>query len=292
MGRPRKENDTETSALAKAEALNTNGISVLPDELEKKSNTFNNVPPVEEIRNSFGLLCKVNYKFTPEGFVDWRAMIPDEYVVLNREKYLKKSNPIDVATLSEEEYKKLKEKASEADKVIKLAGLKEVARIRGFNSIDVDLQPEGDRVIAKATINWISNYETKGSGNTNVGVAEAHLDNTYGLSQRYLASIAENRAIARAIRFFLNIHTVSQDEIRVEELDDFGSGGGESYSPATVVQKKVKDAKKSFEEFIQWIIESGEFDEMEQAKVWEKFTDIPAREATIILSKINGFLKK
>ena len=42
-----------------------------------------NIPTKIFNRNKFGLLENFNYKFTPEGLIDWRALISKEHLYIN-----------------------------------------------------------------------------------------------------------------------------------------------------------------------------------------------------------------
>jgi hypothetical protein len=239
-----------------------------------------------DLRDEKGLL-KIPHHFKPTGFVNWRKMIPDEYIVLNRERYLKKSTPQDVDKLSEVEYAALKEKADEKDILIKLAGLKEVAQIRGYSEINSEpIRVEGN-ISVRCEITWIPNFETDFQEVKTTGLADATVDSVHGVAQRHLLAIAENRALARAIRNFLQIHTVSQDEVKFEQTDDYGEKPDAASGPQAAIINKLKAAKKNFEALQQFIMVSDKYrGTFTGPEVWESPTDISSSEASIILSQV------
>ena len=57
----------------------------------------------------YGLLRKLDYKFDELGFVDWKAMIPNKYIVLNEEACLKAG--VDSSEWTPEQVEEYKETA-------------------------------------------------------------------------------------------------------------------------------------------------------------------------------------
>ena len=99
------------------------------DTQEKEMATIKNPPRYEEMVNGFsrdenGFLKNIEYKFNSDSTINWRAMIKPEYLVPNRELF---------KDLSTEEIKKLNVQELPDNKLlILLAGIKELAQIRGF----------------------------------------------------------------------------------------------------------------------------------------------------------------
>lgn len=269
MGRPKK-------TVVAGEAPVGQVIGTLNDKVEGST------PERRVLRDQDGLLKNLEYKFKPTGFVDWRAMIPKEYLCLNREKFLKKENALDVDDLTEDEYAKLLANAKEQDILIKLAGLKELAQIRGYEDIRTHVFAVEGRIVAETRITWSRNFESPCV--TTSGTADATPENTNGLAQRHLVAIAENRSFARAVRNFLQIHTVSQDEVKFEnvELSEKSSPGT---GPQAAIERKLKDAKSKFTELHEFIMDKYP-DKFIGSEVWEKPSDVPPADANVILSKI------
>ena len=149
------------------------------------------LPELGVTRNSGGLINdgSVDYHFTEDGMIDWRKMVKDCYLYPNPSK-----------NLTETDISKLDDR----DLCILLGGLKELAQIRGYTSVDYEVvAPSPDCVIATCKITWTPNYETENKEVTFSAIGDSSLNNTSGIGGvYYLASTAENRAFARCIRSF------------------------------------------------------------------------------------------
>ena len=105
--------------------------------------------------------------------------------------------------------------------LIKLAGIKELAKLRGFTRVHYDvIKCEIDHVSVKCEINWIPNFENPKEASDFLppstsfeDLANATVHNTSSFAQKFLETIAANRAFVRCVRNFLNIHIVGADEI-------------------------------------------------------------------------------
>src|SRR5436190_1798662 len=76
------------------------------------------IPPKLLPRNYYGLICdgSVNYVYNTEGFVDWRKLVQQKYLVTNKQR------------TQETDVTKLEDK----DLLILLAGIRYLAQIRGY----------------------------------------------------------------------------------------------------------------------------------------------------------------
>ena len=151
-------------------------------------------------RDANGLISgsTVNYAFNEDGLIDWRKMIKTEYLVPNRDR----TTETDVTKLKDTEL------------IILLGGIKELAQIRGFTSVEyTTAAPSSDYVAVTCKISWIPNYETEGEPVTFSAVADASPNNTKGFGKMFLAACAENRAFVRCVRNFLRINIVGQEEL-------------------------------------------------------------------------------
>ena len=105
----------------------------------------NKVKKIERDEN--GLLSGVEYVFTEDSLIDWRKMVKVEYLVPNRDR----TSETDVTKLTD------------AQLIILLGGIKELAQIRGYTDVNYNVvSPSPDYVVATCTITWIPNYETEG----------------------------------------------------------------------------------------------------------------------------------
>ena len=213
-------------------------------------------------RDERGLVKGVQYKFKPNGKIDWRAMINTQWLVINRqfenklqEKYGRGSADLKV------------EEVDDNFLLITLPGIKELADLRGIVSYcpKVEYGPLG-QVSVTAQITWIENFETKGRCVPFGGVANASQENTTGFGSIYLEAIAENRAFVRAVRNFLGINIVGQDEIKPEKAQ-----------PATVSAASIA-SHNSASSFLQKTA-AEKFNTFEKFKVWAE-TKIPAFEVS------------
>ena len=148
-------------------------------------------------RDSNGLIEGVEHAFNEQGFVDWRKMVKPEYLVPNKDR----TNETDVTKLEDKNL------------LILLGGIKELAQIRGYSSVEYDVvSPSADYVVATCRIKWTPNYETEGREVVFSAIGDASPENTTSFTKWYLAAMAENRAFVRCVRNFLKINIVGSDE--------------------------------------------------------------------------------
>lgn len=166
-----------------------------------------------------GLAKGVEYKYKEDHGVrkiDWRAMVNPKHIVVNTEMAKKDGLP-------EKLGKKLEEikPVDVADKylLILLAGIKEVAALRGFISVNPHVDFCSDTKCTITTnITWRANCETGGKEVTYGNTASAIYGHVGGATfDTYLETIADNRAFVRAVRNFLNIPILGRDEIKFGE---------------------------------------------------------------------------
>ena len=172
-------------------------------------------------RNEDGLINGVDYLFTEDGLIDWRKMVKPEHLVPNKDR------------TSETDVTKLKD----YQLIILLGGIKELAQIRGYSSVEYDKKtPSADYVVATCKIRWIPNFETEGREVVFSAIADASPGNTHSFASDYLAAIAENRSFVRCVRNFLRINIVGQDEL--------GAGSGSKQAQSNANQNVSFDPKE------------------------------------------------
>lgn len=192
---------------------------------KKKSVGFSEVEvSVSSIeRDDNGLISqpKVDYVFDDRGFVNWRKMVKTEHLVSNRQR----TQETDTSELEDK------------DLLILLGGIKELAQIRGYSSVEYDVKtPSADYVVATCKIKWIPNFETEGREVVFSAIADASPSNTHSFASDYLAAIAENRSFVRCVRNFLRINIVGQDEL--------GAGSGSKQAQSNANQNVSFDPKE------------------------------------------------
>jgi len=253
----------------------------------------NSEGPQKYIRDKHGLLQNVKYHFNENGSVNWRAMIGDEHLYPNRGWFetRKKAVPESIEGLEDHQL------------LIKLSGIKEVLKLRGYESLDYQVvKAEETHAVVKCRIDFCSNYESDcGDGYKNPSfteVANATLNNCDGFSAKFLESIAANRAFVRCVRNFLNIHIVGADEIDKSgkgelKSEDFDTASvtASSFTPQASLEKKAREKGyndyESFKVFLRELWTSERY-RNEDAPNWNEFSDIPVKDARII----SGILMK
>lgn len=235
-------------------------------------------------RDDCGLIEGVKYVYCDDNTVNWRAMIKPEYLVVNQQ-YKDKieqatGKPIAEIQPNEVDDQKL---------LILLAGIKELAQIRGYSKVKYRVaNAMKDYVAVCCEIEWIPNYETGMQPVIFSALADASHDNTFNWAGNYLAAIAENRAFVRCVRNYLSIHVVGKEEV--------GPSAGQNRSvrnsepepeikptdPHGILQIKLRERNKSFDKLKQEWIAKGNM----EAEIWSSISDIPIRDVWTILEAI------
>lgn len=231
-------------------------------------------PPENLQRNEYGLLVGLNYEFDDLGFVNYRKLIPLEYLVPNRQIFIKRNEPVP----------KTIEGLDDKEILVLLAGWKWLAKVRGFKSVaHTVLESKPDSAVVKTTVCWRGNYETNNEDICYSALATASINNTESFAQNYLAEIAENRGLSRATRGFLNISLVGADEVGPNKnREEQATSEFKPTEPHGVLQNKLKEHGKSFEKFKQeWIKLKHP-----EAEAWESIGDIPKQDVWVILEMI------
>ena len=244
-------------------------------------------------RNEHGLLENADYKFKEDGTVDWRTMIKPEFLYANKGWFEARS--MDVPTTVEG--------LNDNQLLIMLGGIKELAKLRGYHSVDFSTNNISDGyVTAKCTIEWLENYESTARlalAPVYTDVANATLANTDNFCSKFLETIACNRAFVRCVRNYLGIHIVGADEIDKSNSNSVSSTSiaGEAtnifaITPVGTLQKTLVEVLKitEFEQFKNYLrtLWKNEIYKNEDAKDWDSFNSIPAKECRIIIALIRN----
>lgn len=271
-------------------------ISVVPKVEEemrraviKINNNMNNKPSRKKLnysRDENGLLENVNYQFNEDGSVDWREMVKDEYLFPNKSWFdlRKKDVPRSIDGLKDHQL------------LIKLAGIKELAKLRGFSNVSYNVvKCDPDHVAVSCSISFIPNFETSGEPIHFEDMANATLNNTSSFATKFLETIACNRAFVRCVRNFLNIHIVGDDEI------DKSSGSNQikqmskaSLGPDSILKQHAEQSGvNSFDSFLNQVrvwYKQGLYkpDENNSPSGWNDYADIPAKEARVLIKLIKS----
>ena len=248
-------------------------------------------------RNEEGLLTGVDYKFNNDGSIDWRAMIDPKHLYPNKGWFESRGEPMPRSP----------EGLADNQLLIKLAGIKELAKLRGFDAVTYDvIKCEKDHVAVKCRIHWIPNFEEGSFYSLKQGeeeyfnsrvsfedVANATTENTSNFAQKFLETIAANRAFVRCVRNFLNVHIVGADEIDTSQSAPASSEPQETkrpekLSPINLLMEKVALGEEDFSTFKDILRGLWKNKQYQNEKVadWESWDDIPKREVIKILGVI------
>lgn len=253
----------------------------------------------EYARNDFGLFDNVDYVFNEDGSVDWRAMVKPDFLYPNKDFFaIRKLNvPESIDGLDDKQL------------LIMLGGIKEIAKLRGFHSVNYEVSHHGDNyVVAKCAIDWMPNYESDFRSARFEDVANATAANTDDFCLKFLESIACNRAFVRCVRNYLNIHIVGADEIdksknRVADISDLTVSSALPITPQGTLEKAVNEKLKlgafaDFKVFLRPLYKAAQekndtsvLETLASAKEWNDFKDVPAKNARVLLKIVHEHQK-
>jgi len=236
-------------------------------------------------RNELGLIEGVEYKFNEDGSINWRAMIKPEHLYPNKDWFetRKLQVPDSIEGLGDHQL------------LVKLAGIKELARLRGFLDVQFKIETISSHyATAVCSIRWMPNYESDGNAQTFTSTANATSENCSGFGIKFLEPIAENRAFVRSVRNYLNIHIVGDDEID-KSKNKVAYEESESIVQSLTPQSALKNSAKQnlgcedFEAFKKHLrkLWKDETYKNEEAANWNSFEDIPIKESRKLLSIVS-----
>lgn len=227
-------------------------------------------------RDEFGLLKNVQYIFNEDGSVNWRKMILDDHLYVNKERFPEGKAPESVEGLDDSKL------------IIKLSGIKELAKLRGFESVSYSVGGTQDKPVVSCTIEFLPNYETSMKHVQFSDVASASHENTDSFGQKFLESIATNRAFVRCVRNFLNIHIVGQDELpKGDGKSNNQSEPKYGISPSdTLINTLASVGVNDFNDFKSALRQLWQSNAYKNDSVadWKDFDDIPPKECRKLIS--------
>lgn len=245
----------------------------------------NSIGPSLFKRDENGLLENIQYHFNEDGSVNWRSMISEEYLFPNKSWFelRKKDVPRSIEGLKDHQL------------LIKLSGIKELARLRGFSSVSYYAEKsESSHVAVTCSMSFIPNYETCGEVVNFSDMANATIENTSSFAKKFLETIACNRAFVRTVRNFLNVHIVGDDEIDKSDGTPQSSQSSDM-SPSSFLKKMLKEKHsiteyEDFKDLLRGLHKSGMVDKIptDTIKSWSNFSDISAKDCRILLGVIKS----
>ena len=116
-------------------------------------------------------------------------------------------------------------------------------------------------------------------------LADAHLDNTKDFAKNFLMAIAENRAFIRAVRSFLKINIVGNDEMgKTTHIDTEVEVNTLATQPIALLQKTMEEHSISFNQVKERAVQK----KMENAESWKSIEDISPLSMFTIISGIKN----
>ena len=246
-------------------------------------------------RGKDGLIKSVEYEYNEDGSVNWRAMVDPKHLFPNKSWFEARNKPSPKSI----------EGLQDNQLLIKLAGIKELAKLRGYNSVRYNvIKCEKDHVSIKCEISWIPNFENPISESDFIpasthfeDVANATTDNTSSFATKFLETIAANRAFVRCVRNFLNVHIVGDDEIdksngtpqhpEAEEVEPIKKLTPNGVLENLASSKLNCDTYTDFKDKLRELWTIGIY-KNESAKDWATYDDIPAKEARLLINIIKN----
>ena len=201
---------------------------------------------LDEASPNFGLLDSISYVFDETGFIDWRVLIPKGFLFINQQKFKELGK----------EVPKTMDGLEDSMIIIKLGGIKWLARVRGYEKVMFEvISASPENVVVKCIIDWIPNIENP-LGASYEEIASCNAKNAVEFNIKFAESIAANRAFVRCVRNFLNVNIVGEEEIFEKEADatktDVQSGGQVSVDPQSIFMKNAKEKGMTILEIIEF----------------------------------------
>lgn len=238
-------------------------------------------------RDSNGLLKNVDYKFKEDGSVNWRAMLKPEHLVVQKDKrekveqvYGKKIEELDITTIDDKYL------------LILLSGIKHLAQLRSFKHVQQHVDfVNHEKAVVTCSIQFAGNYETGGQDVVFSDVASASISNTSGFGQHFLESIAANRAFVRAVRNFLGINIVGQDEISPKGVEEPEIPAPTEVSAHSILERKMGEKGFNFETIKESCIKRYKAELNSNPEEWTSIKDIPQLDVFTLLGKLEKVKK-
>lgn len=216
-----------------------------------------------------------SYVYEP---IDWRSKIKPEHLYPNKDYFKKRG--LDLPTSIEG--------LDDSQLLIKLAGIRYIAKLRGFKKVKYTCELiRPDYACIKCTILWAANSETPYEIETE-DVANASERNVSGFGDKFLETIAANRAFVRCVRNYLNIPIVGEDEV-LESSDVLKKDEVEVSIPSSHSTIAALAAKKGYDTFDKFkncfLVEAKTLEIYSHKKMdsWVKWEDIPVKESRILV---------
>lgn len=224
---------------------------------------------------------------------DWKSLIPKQYIEISSQWL--SENGIDPAKFEEGNKEELKERCGEENLIIRLAGFKHLAHLRGIKSVGYKLKTlDKERVSSICTIKFAKCELTDKEGRVSLfpeqefsGVANANIENTSYPFSNFLESMAENRSFIRAVKTAFNINILGAEELEIKQtvatnlLSDDGC-----VSPQESLALMIAGIGKNFTD-LKISLKNKKWEGQDN---WNEFSDIPSDQCLLIMEGIRSKL--
>jgi len=247
--------------------------------------------PLKLVRDlDTGLIASIEYEFDEQGFVNWRSLIDEQYLYPKKDWFERKGLPVPDSI----------EGLDDSQLLIKIGGINQLARLRGYTRVKHEVENvEPNYVVDTCTIDWIPNYETDNRQVSFSWAANSTFENAGDFMLKFQETQAQNRAFNLAVRKFLNINIVSEEELdkapeekvfeRVKDESD-GKDKVQAIMAAKFKSKLEASGVKTRDQYLAFLqehVESGKFTQ-EEVDLWPACKDIPIKALRIL----SGLVKK
>lgn len=211
------------------------------------------------------------------GIVDWRNLISQKHILLNRKKFA--DIGIRVEALSKEETNHYKNTVEPEFLMISLAGFRELAKKRGYDACSTNLvYCDADMYVFRTTLHFLPNDEEP-NGVLFDGIGGANLSNVNVAFAPYLPAIAENRAFVRAVRNYFGIETLGWDEVKTD--GEVKVNDAIPFGPHVTLKGKMDSKGVDFEGLKTLTANS---DKIEWQESWKTLEDLSPGACFVILT--------
>lgn len=198
-------------------------------------------------RDAKGLLEGVNYVFDDAGRVNWRKMVPKEYLVPNELNFKKRKQEVPSSI----------DGLEDKDLLITLFGIKTLLKLRGVSKVSYPVVVSSpEHCTAVCEITWLPNFEEDGQFVTTSAIGDATPFNTKSFGRIFLGPVAQNRALTRAVKDYLGINILGQDEIG-EEFEEDDKNHNTKADPVIYLQSLMTEKHKTFEQIKSRLVKRG-----------------------------------
>ncbi len=254
----------------------------LLNNMQDQTNPIEIAPAPNYERDERGLIKGVEYKFNQNGTVNWRAMIDPVHLVPNKANFKKRNQEVPDSI----------EGLDDSDLVVLLSGWRALSFLRGrIELLHTPIVASPEYFAVKTSIKWIPNYESHGFPVTWDALGDASITNTSGMFRYFLAAIADNRGFTRAVRSFLNVNIVGQDELGDTPKDESEgsqrSGTKSDSGTGEFLFSFLKKRKIKFAAFKNLMIKDG----VEGAEDWLVPSDVPEDKVMELVEKVKAMMQ-